>query len=148
MAPTDRHQRNSVQIAAQGMASKFVLLVLAIQSAAVEPPPQSCPRSLAGNNILVYPHSIQSVSSPTLPELPKATIQSQHGTTSCGFDGTIVVGGPLSLHSGGRWYAYCKMIHQSLMIFLDWLHGVRGGVQFGGERYAMRFVSSVSAAAS
>ena len=32
------------------------------------------------------------------------------------------------------------MNRQSLTIFLDWLNGERGGVNVGGQRYAMRFV--------
>ena len=39
-----------------------------------------------------------------------------------------------------RTVALQVMNRQSLTIFLDWLNGERGGVNVGGQRYAMRFV--------
>eukprot|EP00966_Prymnesium_polylepis_P222464 5146755-Prymnesium_polylepis.1 len=102
--------------------------------------PQVCPFNAAGTNVIVYPGGFESVISQNLPDLPAATITSNYGPTSmCGFDGTIVVGGPLSLRLGASFYSYSTMIRQSLSIFLDWLNGDRGGVQFGGKKYAMRF---------
>lgn len=101
--------------------------------------PEICPLRIAGYN---YQSSLGNYSySPFLPTLPDGTIISNYGPAAlCGFNGTIVVGGPLSLAPGTRWYGYSAMIRQSLSIFLDWLNGQRGGVKIGDARYAMRFV--------
>ena len=51
------------------------------------------------------------VSSNTLPTLPTPTITSNYGPLSmCGFQGTIVVGGPLTLTVGKSFYGYSTMI--------------------------------------
>ena len=101
--------------------------------------PEVCPVRIGGNNY-VAAYGNYSVS-PFLPSLPVGTIVSNYGPAAmCGFNGTIVVGGPLSLTPGSKWYSYSTMIRQSLSIFLDWLNGERGGVKIGGSSYAMRFV--------
>ena len=100
---------------------------------------QVCPIRIGGTNYIV---SYQNYSvSPHLPDLPDGTIVSNYGpAVMCGYEGTIVVGGPLSLSPESKWYGYSVMIRQSLSIFLDWLNGVRGGVEINGLKYAMRFV--------
>ena len=100
---------------------------------------EACPVQVTGTN---YIASHQNYSYSThLPQLPEGTTISNYGAaTMCGFNGTIVVGGPLSLSLGSQWYSYSVMIRQSLNVFLDWLNGKRGGVRIGGQRFAMRFV--------
>ena len=122
------------------MMRRTVVAVLFARCAGIESP-QACPLQKSGINIHVHPGGSTALLSDTLPGLPASAITKNHGPSSnCGFDGTIVLGGPLSLREGSRWYAYSAMIRRSLTIFLDWLNGRRGGVRFGGKRYAMRFV--------
>ena len=87
----------------------------------------TCPASGAGVNwVQQTDGSFLEVTSSTLPTLPTPTITSNYGPTSmCGFAGTIVVGGPLTLTVGKSFYGYGTMIRQSLMIFLDHINGPR-----------------------
>ena len=84
-------------------------------------PAHTCPASGVGINwVRQSDGTYLEVSSNTLPTLPTPTITSNYGPLSmCGFQGTIVVGGPLTLTVGKSFYGYSTMIRQSLMILLD-----------------------------
>ena len=73
---------------------------------------ESCPAAkYAGVNVLVHPtterrYSHTEVEATALPILPAGTRHAVYGRvdSDCGFDGEIVIGGPLSISEGGRFY--------------------------------------------
>ena len=83
---------------------------------------------------------VETTYSERLPNLPaNGTGSASYGPLApCGFDGVIVVAGPLSFQGG--FYANCLNLKQSLEMFVDWLLIERNppGVSLGGKRYAMR----------
>ena len=109
------------------------LLLLIATAGALEPP--DCRSSNSSGFVTTPTH-------PLLPQLPLGTVTLSRGVTSsaCRFDGTIVVAGPQSLDGNDRYIGYSVTMRRSATIFLDWFNGVRGGVQIGSSRYAMRLV--------
>ena len=73
-----------------------------------------CPIQDAGINILVDGSNVaHATPSTALPELPMPTKSAAYGPIStCGFDGTVVFGGPLSLTSGDSFFSYSSMIKE------------------------------------
>ena len=92
-----------------------------------------------------------------MPDLPPGTRSVSYGVKNSrhqGYDRTIVIAGPLSLSPSDEFYAYAKLMRQSLEIFADivntrtcvrgakdgpcTLQGL-GGIQVGDQRMALYF---------
>ena len=135
----------------------LVLLLLALRLAASSS--QHCDR--AGDKwVLVDPSTGATViDNSGMPELPSGTRSVSYGVKRGryqGYDGTIVIAGPLSLSPSDEFYAYAKLMRHSLEIFADivnhptnkcvhealdgscTLHGL-GGIRVGEQRMALYF---------
>ena len=99
------------------------------------------------------------VDNSSMPELPSGTRSVSYGVKHGklqGYDGTIVIAGPLSLSPSDKFYAYAKLMWHSLEIFADivnhptdhcfreasdgscTLNGL-GGIRVGEEKMALYF---------
>ena len=82
-----------------------------------------------GTNIVVTgaeARTTENVSSAGLPPLPRGTISIGDGVyKSCGFDGTIVVGGALSLAAVDEKYSRSLEMFQSAVLFVGTLQTFR-----------------------
>ena len=110
---------------------------LGVLSAATAPVSHCCYRAISHTRA----SAACSVESDDISDLPAGTKIAEYGPVNqCSFDGTVVIGGPLSLTKGDNFYPYGMMIQRTLMIFADWVNGEKGGLRVGDQRYGVRFV--------
>ena len=89
---------------------------------------------------LPHLHAVENSCRADLPTLPPAAGAATYGPeSSCGFDGTVIIGGPPTLSRDTAYAIYGRYIRQALMLFADHINDERGGLQVGSQRYAVRF---------
>ena len=81
-----------------------------------------------------------TIDSSTLPKLPEAT---EHFSTelidTCKFNGTVVIGQPLSVRESNAYYSYSTEMRRSVEICIDLVNQKRGGVRVGGKQLALHY---------
>jgi len=103
---------------------------------------QQCAWSKTGTNVVVDDGlAVSNHPASHLPDIPDGTrmISYEHINKCDAFDGTIVVGGPLSLSQDDAYFSYSTMMRRSVQLFADMLNNERGGVRIHGNSYGMRF---------